>query len=362
PVHATMGTGVYPRVHLLAENTARLPNGTVGEMFFHEADPRLLRGTTLADAWDLANKNLPWVGMIGFHSWHLGMMGKGARSRGGDRDVAVLWNREQEMFGTNEEVYSLPAYLPGDEELERRVRGLDGLDGSLDGRWRGNDLADPFTLPGTPAFVDHVGDALFRMLRHEPIGADGTTDLLFVELQTTDYAGHVWNMESEEVGDVLLAQDRILGRLVSFLDREIGPGRYVLALTADHGQVPLPETTGGLRIDRFRLAEDLNELVGAGVVQAVHPDDIYLDMEAVEASGLTVEQIARLVAGYRYRDGLPEGADLSSGEAERLNERVFAAVLPGDFLAGLTDEEARAFGPGRYAEGDLTTPPAIRSL
>jgi predicted AlkP superfamily pyrophosphatase or phosphodiesterase len=362
PVHATMGTGAYPRVHLLAENTARLPNGEVGETFFHQADPRLLRATTLADAWDAANGNRPWVGMIGFHSWHLGMMGKGARSRDGDRDVAVLWDREQERFGTNEEFYSLPSYLPGETDLERRVRELDGLDGSLDGRWRGSDLADPFLLPGTPAFVDFVGDALFRMLRREPIGADALTDMLLVELQASDYAGHVWNMESEETRDVLLAQDRLLGRLVSFLDREIGPGGYVLALTADHGQAPLPEVTGGLRIDRFRLVEDLNELVGAGVVEAVHPDDIYLDMEAVAAAGLTVEQIARLIAGYRYRDGLPEGAELSPAEEERLDDRVFAAVIPGAFLMDLADEEARAFGPGRYAQGDLTTPPRVRSL
>lgn len=356
PVHATMGTGAFPRLHGIPENTGRLPNGELGELFFHVADPRLLRRATIADRWDRANGNRAWVGMLGFESWHLGMMGKGARSPGGDRDVAVLWEREEGHLWTNEEFYRLPSYLPDSDRLEEDLAALDRTDGAADESWRGNDLRSEFIVPGTPAFVDYMAESLFQVLSREPVATDDVTDLLFLELKASDYGGHVWNMESREVAAVLRAQDRVIGELVSFLDRRVGRSRYVLAVSADHGQTPLPETTNGLRIDRLQIADDVNAYFGASIVEAVHPDDVYLDMEEVRSAGLDVAEIARFLGDYRYGNALPEGTDPSLIEEARLNERVFAAAIPGSTLAGLRDSEIRSLGRGRYPEGDLTSP------
>jgi hypothetical protein len=66
------------------------------------------------------------VGLLGYDSWHLGMMGKGARGEGGARQVAVLWDREQMRFWTNEEFYSLPEYLPARQALDRHLLELEG--------------------------------------------------------------------------------------------------------------------------------------------------------------------------------------------------------------------------------------------
>ncbi|MGH2740717.1 MAG: alkaline phosphatase family protein [Actinomycetota bacterium] len=362
PVHATMGTGAYPRLHGMPENTGRLPNGELGELFFNEADPRLIRRGSLADHWDKANGNEPWVGMLGFESWHLGMMGKGTRSLGGDRDVAVLWEREEGRLWTNERFYRLPSYLPGPERLADDLAALDRTDGITDGAWRGNSLESDFIVPGTPAFVDYMGKSLFRVLRREPIATDNLTDFLFLELKSSDYAGHIWNMEGPEVAAILRAQDRVIGRLVSFLDRNIGAGRYVLAVSADHGQTPLPETTGGLRIDRLQIANEVNDYFGASVIEAVHPDDVYLDMDEVRSAGLAVGEIARFLGDYRYRDALPEGSDPTLIDEARLNERVFAAAIPGSLLEQIGAEDLLALGEGRYPEGDLTSPLSVRGL
>ena len=78
-IHANLGTGVYPETHGLAEITGRLPDGSVGDLYFEEEnDPRLLLVDTLGDAWDRRTDNRAWVGMIGYESWHLGMMSRGA--------------------------------------------------------------------------------------------------------------------------------------------------------------------------------------------------------------------------------------------------------------------------------------------
>ena len=62
-----------------------------------------------------------------------------------------------------------------------------------------------------------------------------------------DYAGHAWNMTEREQEDVLRETDRQLQRMKEQIERIAGKGNYVFAITADHGQQPLPDLVGGLR-------------------------------------------------------------------------------------------------------------------
>jgi hypothetical protein len=164
-------------------------------------------------------------------------------------------------------------------------------------------------------------------------------------------------MESTEFRTVWREQDRVLGDLVRTLDRRIGEGRYVLAITADHGQTPIPENYDGLRIDRYELADDVDERFG--VVEAAQPSDMYVDLEELEEEGLTLAEIARFIGDYRYGEGLPTGFEAGDLPAEMLNERVFAAALPGPFLESLSPAEIEALGPGDFPEADLTSPPDL---
>jgi predicted AlkP superfamily pyrophosphatase or phosphodiesterase len=358
-IHANMGTGAYPRTHGVSEITGRLPDGSIGDVYFdEEANPRLLRSETLADAWDRANGNRPWNGLLGYESWHLGMMGKGAEAEAGDRDVAVLWEDQPGLgeFFVNEKLYELPSYLPGEEDLQARLTALDGEDGAIDGSWRGWDLEDPAVVPATPAFVEHQGRAVLDMVGREPVGEDALTDFLFVELKPTDFGGHLWNMIAPEEEAVIRAQDGVLESLVDALDRKVGRGRWVLGITADHGQTPLPETTGGLRVHPDILGRRIDAYFGRPIVEQVTPSGLFLDHEAAERMGITPTDVARFVAGYRYGDGLPADVDRSAIPEDILDRRVFAAAIPSTYLAGLTEDEAAALGPGDYPEGDLTGP------
>ena len=358
-IHANLGTGVYPSEHGMAEITARLPDGSVGDIYFdEEADPRLLKVVTLGDEWDRQAGNRPWVGMIGFESWHLGMMSHGAGLPDADRDAAVLWEDQPGLgeFWVNEDLYELPAYLPGDEDLRARLTALDGTDGAIDGSWRGYDLSDPKVVPATPAFVEHQGAALLEMVNRERFGDDRLTDFLFVELKATDFGGHLWNMVAPEEAEVLRAQDRVLRSLVNALNHEVGPGQWVLAFTADHGQTPKPETTGGLRVHPDILGRKVEEYFATNIVQKVTPSGLFLHLELMEEEGITLEDVARFVGDFRYGDGLPADVDRSSIPAEQLEERVFAAALPSDFLESLTETGAAGLGPGAYPEGNLTSP------
>jgi hypothetical protein len=355
-VHANMGTGLYPRRHGLSENVGRLPDGAIDDVYFNRGDPSLLQADTVADDWDRANENRPWVGLLGYESWHLGMVGKGALARDGDRDVAVLWDLEEEQFWINEDVYDLPGSLPGRDVLDRHLRELDGRDGALDDVWMGHDLRDPNVIPGTSAFVNYQGDALRALLNSAPVGRDEQTDFLFVELKPTDFGGHIWNMIAPEEEDVLRAQDALVGELVDVLDERVGPGRYVLGLTADHGQTPVPETRGGVRIEPDVVGLRVVEYFRRPIVERTSPSGIFLDMDAVVDAGIDPEDVARFIATLRYRDVLPADADADLVPPELGDRRVFAAAFPGAFIGSLSEGDLRSFGESAFPEGDLSGP------
>jgi hypothetical protein len=362
PIHANMGTGAYPQAHGMPEIVGRLPDGSIDEVYLSEGDPSLLEVETLADAWDRQTGQRAWAGLLGFETWHLGMLGHGAQLDGADRDVAVLWDRDDLEFWVNEDFYELPHSLPGPEVLAGRLRELDRSDGALDGRWRGYDLGDPAIIPGTPAFVEYMGAALRDLVASEPIGADEVTDLLFVELKALDFGGHVWNMDGEETAAVLRAEDRVVGDLLAAIEERVGAEGYLAVMTADHGQTPNPVATGGLRVDRDEIGRDVDRYFGWTIVQEDSPDDLYLDVEAMRAAGITLEDVARFLGAYRYRDGAAPGTDLSALPEEILDRRVFAAALPGPFVGRLTADAIDELGPGVHPEGDLTSPPRLRSL
>ncbi len=135
--------------------------------------------------------------------------------------------------------------------------------------------------PGTAAFflwfektpmLDRATLALARLAVGErELGrARGRTDFLSVSLSQTDRVGHDYGPLSREQMDNLLRLDRELGSFLAFLDKEVGEGRYLLGLTADHGVMTMPEREGarGTRLtldDRLRLELLLNQAVQEGL-------------------------------------------------------------------------------------------------
>ena len=82
-----------------------------------------------------------------------------------------------------------------------------------------------------------------KCIEEEKLGADDVPDLLVVSFSSNDLIGHTWGPDSHEVLDVTLRSDVIVKDLLSHLDETVGKGRYLLALSADHGICPVPEVS-----------------------------------------------------------------------------------------------------------------------
>ncbi len=91
-------------------------------------------------------------------------------------------------------------------------------------------------------FLDQVTiDFALELVEREKLGRDDVPDLLAVAPSATDIVGHYYGPWSQESRDALRRLDADLGRLIDVLAAIVGEGRLVVALSADHGVLPIPE-------------------------------------------------------------------------------------------------------------------------
>ena len=170
----------------------------------------------------------------------------------------------------------------------------------------------PFERPGdgwSPTFPHRLGDdgrpspAFFRRWQKSPLsdvylgrlaetaidelalGQGAGTDYLAIGFSALDKAGHRFGPHSHEVQDLLVGLDATIGSLLDTLDRAVGPDRYVVALSADHGVSPIPEAAaanglhaGRVRTDDIghRIDDALSRVLGpAAYVASVHDTGVY---------------------------------------------------------------------------------------
>lgn len=88
-------------------------------------------------------------------------------------------------------------------------------------------------------------DALFDLAKvavgELELGQRGAVDLLSLAIKLTDRIGHDFGPRSLEQLDVIVRLDRLLGDFFTYLDKTVGAGNYVIALSADHGAPNIPE-------------------------------------------------------------------------------------------------------------------------
>jgi hypothetical protein len=131
------------------------------------------------------------------------------------------------------------------------------------------------------------------------------------------------------MADTLRWQDADLGRFVGFLDEEVGEGRWVLILTADHGAQYDPDVSGAFQVTPGQLAADLEaafpSATDESVFLAVRTSQIYLNEDAMAASGYTESEIARFVLGYTKEQG---AADPTTVPSDELDDPIMSMALP----------------------------------
>jgi hypothetical protein len=258
----------------------------------------------------------------------------------------------QDWRSQNEALFRIPAVMPS---LETFAGYRDAYVPNPD-RNPAFDPAKPKNLHccSTPV-IRYQGDVIEATLANEPVGSSEAPGLLFINYKAPDYTGHVYGMFDPMTGDALRDVDQQLGRLVAQLDA-LYPRRYALIVTADHGQCPLPDAAGGVRLDPIQLWDDLEREFGGGLfglVQNVVPSEVYLHTDVLWDSGATREDLASFLRDYSYRRNIGPYVPRDAIEQELLDRQQFAAVFATSFLDTLRGRDLEAdFGTGIYPEAD----------
>ena len=183
------------------------------------------------------------------------------------------------------------------------------------------------STPAADAFLAHLAMAAVDELK---LGSQHL-DYLAISFSELDTTGHGFGPDSHEVQDVLLRLDRSIGELLDHLDAKVGKGRYVVALTGDHGVAPLPERRksqgeDGGRVNLKPLAIELDAALSARWGKGTYVSRIlYTDIYFAPGVYARLEKDAAAMAEVvRIVEGTP-------GVAKAFRtDQIEAAPAPGD--------------------------------
>jgi predicted AlkP superfamily pyrophosphatase or phosphodiesterase len=284
PGHATLGTGCPPARHGIVANEwhdrregevycATLPRyeqvPPAGKSKGGASSPERLLAPTLADALKEATHGRARVVA-------LSLKDRSAVLPAGRQPDACYWADKDGRFVTSTYYRRRPhAWVAafndskvadrwrrkGWERLRpdvdyERFSGRDDGPGEGKGTYQGRTFPHPLeggkkkaprdyyaALANSPFGNDLVLGLARRAIEAEKLGSRETPDLLVVSFSSNDLIGHTWGPDSQEVLDVTLRTDRVIGELLGVLDEKVGKGKWTLALSADHGICPLPEAS-----------------------------------------------------------------------------------------------------------------------
>ncbi|MFT5431349.1 MAG: putative AlkP superfamily pyrophosphatase or phosphodiesterase [Myxococcota bacterium] len=206
----------------------------------------------------------------------------------------------------------------------------------------------------SPAALTLLVELAKEAMTAEGIGADDVTDLFWLGLTPTDYAGHSFGPYSHEAISLLLETDRVVANLLTYLDKSFGKDGYVVVLTADHGAPPIPEHAKSLGRDAGRVAaadvlkaveSTLNQTYGKHPgkkpwIAAHKPPFISLNRRLINKRKLSLDAVQQTAAHAVAR--------LTGIDAVFGSERVLNGRYP---RTPLVDKVTRSFHPTR--SGDL---------
>lgn len=304
PIHASLGTGSFPKKHGLIGNALRI-DGRIADPW--DEGPAYLEAPSLADLYDVAGGNAPLIGLIGSAQVQLGLIGHGSMWEGGDRDIAVLKRRRGYenpdgfwgVSSTSRPFFSTPRYVNDLPFITEHHRYADLLDGRADGAWLGESIELLRNGYDTPARIPFETRLVKEVVRREGFGDDDVPDLLYLNYKLIDFVGHRWSLHSPQMRHSVRAQDDELPELLELLDDEVGPGRWVLILTADHGSQPDPLRAGGRRIDISGIEAHIRSSFDDGddrpLVNQVQTTQAFLDLQELAENDHTVQEVAASV-------------------------------------------------------------------
>lgn len=176
--------------------------------------------------------------------------------------------------------------------------------------WMGHKMPDSAeklygAVDASPYGNELIQECALRALSAERLGMGAKIDLLTVSYSSNDYVGHQYGPDSAEVRDMALRVDKLIGELMRAAEAQVGAGRLLVVLTADHGVAPVPEENqkrkmpGGrlnTQPERDAVEKTLAARFGQGPWVADMSGGIFLNTETIAARKADVAEVEHAAA------------------------------------------------------------------
>jgi len=206
------------------------------------------------------------------------------------------------------------------------------------------------SLEATPWGNEMIEEFAERAISNESLGRHAGVDLLAVSFSSNDYVGHAVGPDDPAVRDISIRTDRLLGKLLDYVDRQVGKGNTLVVLTADHGVAPVPEVNEARKMPGGRLSEArISQKISDALAKRFGPGKWllagsatmpYFNLELIKTRKLDREEVERVAA-----------------QAASTEEHIARVYARHDILGGQVqrDDVGRAVSLGFYAprSGDL---------
>lgn len=264
PGHATILTGVHPaRSGIIANQWVDQSIGRPDKNVYCAEDERVAGSTSSKYSLSAEHLRVPTLGDLMKRRWP---NSRNVAVAGKDRSAVMmsghsadqLWYWDGTKFATNLDPVTAPASVAAINAA--LVKSIAIAREPLTPTPFCTAKATPIVVPehapvGNGAFARAAGDA--KAFRNSPeadgailalsaaligdmkLGQGPSPDLLSIGLAATDYVGHYFGTEGQEMCLQLMSLDRDLGDFMSLLDSN--GLDYAVVLTADHGGLDLPE-------------------------------------------------------------------------------------------------------------------------
>ena len=357
PGHATVATGALPRSHGIVANgwydratqrsivcTTDLakPVAIGGGDAYESHGPGLLRLPTLAD--ELRNQSA-----TGAHVVSLSLKARAAIAMAGHGGDTVAWLEDAGTWATStsyggsvltkadafvrahsierdyDRIWNLlrPAATYAFSDNGAAEQAPDGWTTKFPhslSRPAGPDRIFVDNWRRTPFSDEYLGQMAIAL--GKDLGRGAGTDMLAISFSATDYVGHRFGPRSQEVQDTLARLDVTIGTLLDALDASVGRGRYVVALTGDHGVAPIPEQQTPFGIDAGRVVvADVQSAIEAALKGTIGSGPVFMtgSTEAGNNSSdvyFTADTLAKLQATPSARRAVTDAVERVAGIAK----------------------------------------------
>jgi predicted AlkP superfamily pyrophosphatase or phosphodiesterase len=273
------------------------------------SSPRRLMVSTVADELKIQGDDSRIIG--------ISIKDRGAILPAGHMADAAYWYDNDSNHWVTSTFYrkDLPAWAikVNDQKIYQTHLGeewlpLDAKAGSKPFCSMTNGAAVPFcgSLEATPWGNEMIEDFAEHAIAGEKLGRHSGVDVLTVSFSSNDYVGHAVGPDHPEVHDMSLRTDRLLGKLLDYVDAQVGAGNTLVVLTADHGVAPVPEVNQARKMPGGRLENnDVMQAMTDALVKRFGPGkwfvssvatNPYLNLELIATKKLNAAEVEQVAA------------------------------------------------------------------